>query len=440
MSQDIIKDEQAPREAASTLSVKGGGGSSFPFFVARRYLFSKKKTHAINIISLISVIGVAVATMALVIVLSVFNGFHDLVASFFTNFDPQLKVMPVMGKVVAADDPVLTEIRRMPEVEVATETVEDIALAVYNGKQAVVRLKGVDDNFDSLTHISEILYGDGQFQLHTANLFYGTPGIRLAQTMGTGSYWNGYMKLYAPRREGQLDLSNPEDGFVVDSLISSGVVFAVNQGKYDKNVILASLGFAQNLLGVPGMVSALELRLKPGTDIDAVKANMRRIATDRFKVEDRFEQQADTFKIMQIEKFMAYIFLTFILVVACFNIVGSLSMLIIDKQSDVATLRNLGATDKQITRIFLFEGRMISVIGALVGIGLGLLLCFLQQQYGLVRMGDSDGTFVVNAYPVSVHYVDVFFVLITVIAVGWLSVWYPVKTFARNRREEQAAS
>lgn len=410
----------------------GRGGNSFPFFVARRYLFSKKKTHAINVISLISVIGVAIATMALVIVLSVFNGFHDLVASFFTNFDPQLKVSPVMGKTVAADDPILTEIRQLPQVDVATETVEDIALAVYKGKQAIVTVKGVDDNFDQLTHINEILYGDGEFQLHTANLQYGTPGIRLAQNLGIGTLWRDFMKIYAPRRDGQLDLTNPNDGFVVDSLISSGVVFSVNQGKYDKNVILTSLGFAQNLLGQPGMVSALELRLKSGANLDKVKAQMQGIAGEKFKVEDRFEQQADTFKIMQIEKFMAYIFLTFILVVACFNIVGSLSMLIIDKQNDVITLRNLGASDKQITQIFLFEGRIISVIGAIVGILIGLLLCWLQQQFGFVKMGDSEGTFVVNAYPVSVHYIDVVFVFFTVIIVGWLAVWYPVKTFTKN--------
>lgn len=429
---DTIRNTSTPPTTPSELK-GGGGGSGFPLFVARRYLFSKKKTHAINVISLISVIGVAVATMALVIVLSVFNGFHDLVASFFTNFDPQLKVTPAMGKVVAADDPVLTKLRAFPEVEVATETVQDIALAVYNNKQAVVTVKGVDDNFDQLTHITEILYGDGSFQLHTANLQYGTPGIRLAQNLGTGTQWQGYLHLYAPKREGQLDLSQPEDGFVTDSLISSGVVFAVNQGKYDKNVIITSLGFAQNLLGVPGMVSALELRLKPGSNIDGVKKEMRKVAGDRFKVEDRFEQQADTFRIMQIEKFMAYIFLTFILIVACFNIVGSLSMLIIDKKDDVVTLRNLGATDRQISQIFLFEGRMISIIGALVGIGLGLLLCGLQQQFGFVKMGSTDGTFVVNAYPVSVHYLDVLFVFITVIAAGWLAVWYPVKTFAKNQ-------
>ena len=426
------KESSGNQSGGVPLRKNGYGGGSFPFFVARRYLFSKKKTHAINVISLISVLGVAIATMALVIVLSVFNGFHDLVASFFTNFDPQIKVMPVMGKTVPADDPILTEIRQLPQVDVATETMEDIALAVYNNKQAVVKVKGVDDNFDELTHITEILYGEGEFKLHTANLQFGTPGILLAQAMGTGTQWRDYMKLYAPRREGQLDMSNPEDGFVVDSLISSGVVFSVSQGKYDKNLILTSLGFAQNLLGQPGMVSALELRLKPGSDFNKVKANMQKIAGDKYKVQDRFEQQADTFKIMQIEKFMAYIFLTFILIVACFNIVGSLSMLIIDKKADVITLRDLGATDKQITQIFLFEGRIISAIGAIVGILLGLLLCWLQQQYGFIKMGSSDGMFVVNAYPVSVHYIDVFLVFITVIAAGWLAVWYPVKTFTKN--------
>ena len=405
---------------------------NFPFFVARRYLFSKKKTHAINVISLISVIGVAVATMALVIVLSVFNGFHDLVASFFTNFDPQLKVVPVEGKTVPADDPILTKISHFPEVDVATGTVEDMALAIYNGKQAMVTIKGVDDNFPQLTHITEILYGDGQFQLHTANLQYGTPGIRLAQTLGLGANWKGYLKIYAPQREGQLDMTDPQSGFVVDSLISPGVVFSVNQGKYDKSYIVTSLGFAQNLFNQQGMLSALELRLKPGSNFESVKARMQQVAGKKYQVLDRFEQQRDTFKIMKVEKLMAYIFLTFILIVACFNIIGSLSMLIIDKKDDVVTLRNLGASDKQIRRIFLFEGRLISFFGAILGILLGLLLCWLQQQYGFVKMGSSDGTFVVNAYPVSVHYSDVLIIFFTVIAAGWLAVWYPVRALSKK--------
>lgn len=405
---------------------------NFPFFIARRYLFSKKSTHVINVISSISVIGVAVATMALVIVLSVFNGFHDLVASLFTSFDPQLKVVPVEGKTAPADDPILTKIRLLPQVDVATETVEDQALAIYNDHQAMVKIKGVDDNFAELSHITDILYGDGSFSLHAANLEYGIVGIRLAQNLGIGAQWDGFLKIYAPKKEGQLDMTNPGDGFVVDSLNSPGVLFAVKQAKYDKNYIITSISFARNLFGQQGMLSDLELRLKPGSNLDAVKAEMQQIAGNKYKVLDRFEQQEDTFKIMSIEKMIAYIFLTFILVVACFNIIGSLSMLIIDKKNDVVTLRNLGANDKQITRVFLFEGRMIAVIGAVIGIGLGLLLCFLQQQYGFVRLGDSEGSFIVDAYPVSVHYSDVAIIFVTVIAVGWLAVWYPVRTLSKR--------
>lgn len=405
---------------------------NFPFFIARRYLFSKKSTHVINVISSISVIGVAVATMALVIVLSVFNGFHDLVASLFTSFDPQLKVVPVEGKTAPADDPILTKIRLLPQVDVATETVEDQALAIYNDHQAMVKIKGVDDNFAELSHITDILYGDGSFSLHAANLEYGIVGIRLAQNLGIGAQWDGFLKIYAPKKEGQLDMTNPGDGFVVDSLNSPGVLFAVKQAKYDKNYIITSISFARNLFGQQGMLSDLELRLKPGSNLDAVKAEMQQIAGNKYKVLDRFEQQEDTFKIMSIEKMIAYIFLTFILVVACFNIIGSLSMLIIDKKNDVVTLRNLGANDKQITRVFLFEGRTIAVIGAVIGIGLGLLLCFLQQQYGFVRLGDSEGSFIVDAYPVSVHYSDVAIIFVTVIAVGWLAVWYPVRALSKR--------
>ena len=405
---------------------------NFPFYIARRYLFSKKSTHAINVISGVSVVGVAVATMALVVTLSVFNGFHDLVASLFTAFDPQLKVTPAVGKTAPADDPVLTRIRHLPEVEVATETVEDMALAIYGDRQAMVTIKGVDDNFDSLTHIREILVGEGEYELHAAGLNYGIPGIRLAEALGTGYRYDRPLKIYAPKREGQLNMANPTDGFVEDELYSPGVLFSVKQAKYDKSYIVASIGFARNLFGQQGMVSALELRLKPGTDFDAAKEKIRQMAGGKYTVKDRFEQQEDTFRIMKIEKLIAYIFLTFILAVACFNIIGSLSMLIIDKKADVATLRNLGASDKQIVRIFLFEGRMISAIGAVLGIAVGLLLCWLQQTYGLVGLGRSSGSFIIDAYPVSVHPEDVALIFVTVLAVGFIAVWYPVHYFARR--------
>lgn len=405
---------------------------NFPFYIARRYLFSKKSTHVINIISGISVIGVAVATMALVVTLSVFNGFHDLVASLLTSFDPQIEVVPAKGKTAPADDPILTKIRNLPQVDVATESVEDQALAIYKGRQAMVKVKGVEDNFSELSHINDILYGDGEFSLHAANLQFGVVGIRLAEDMGMTADWDGQLKIYAPKREGQLDMINPTEGFVEDSLISPGVVFSVKQARYDRDYVLTSIAFARNLFGQQGMLSQLEIRLKPGSDLDAVKAEMQEIAGDKYRVLDRMEQQADTFKIMKIEKFIAYIFLTFILAVACFNIIGSLSMLIIDKKNDVVTLRNMGASDKQIVRIFLFEGRMISAIGAVLGILIGLLLCWLQQVYGLVSLGSSSGSFIVDAYPVSVHPEDIVLVFITVLAVGFISVWYPVRYFAKR--------
>ncbi len=405
---------------------------NFPFYIARRYLFSKKSTHAINIISGISVAGVAVATMALVVTLSVFNGFHDLVATFFTSFDPQIEVVPAKGKTAPADDPLLVKIKALPEVEVATECLKDQALAIYKGRQAMVTLMGVDDNFEQMSRIDEILYGDGNFSLHAANLNFGTVGVRLAETLGMNANWDGSLMIYAPRKNGQLDMANPADGFVVDSLISPGSVFMVKQGKYDRDHILAPISFARSLFEQQGMLSSLQIRLKNGSDLDKVKGEMKDIAGDKYKVLDRYEQQEDTFRIMKVEKFIAYIFLTFILIVASFNIIGSISMLIIDKKNDVMTLRNLGATDRQIYSIFLFEGRLIALFGAIAGILIGLLLCWLQQEYGLVALGQSSGTFVVDAYPVSVHPEDVAVVFLTVIAVGFLAVWYPVRYFSKR--------
>ena len=410
----------------------GRGKGWVSFYIARRYLFSKKSTHAINVISAISVVGVAVATMALVVTLSVFNGFHDLVASFFTQMDPQLKVVPVKGKTAPADDPILTKIRQLPEIEIATECLEDQALAVYGDRQMMVKLKGVGDNFDQLTHIREILEGDGTFELHAADINYGIPGLGVAYQMGLGYTYQEPLKIYAPRREGQLNMVDPTEGFVEDELYSPGVVFCMKQGKYDKNYILTSLAFARDLFQQDGQLSSLELRLKSGSNFDRVKDEIKALAGTKYQVLDRYEQQDDTFRIMKVEKLIAYIFLTFILMIACFNIIGSLSMLIIDKRNDVQTLRNLGANDSQICRIFLFEGPMITCIGVVLGILIGLLLCWLQQQFGFVRLGSSEGSFVVDAYPVSVHPWDIVLIFFTVIAVGFLSVWYPVRYFARR--------
>lgn len=400
--------------------------------IARRYLFAKKSTNAINIISGISVVGVVVATMALIIVLSVFNGFHDLVASFLTAFDPQIEITPAKGKSAPADDPLLLKVKAMPQIDVSTECVEDQALAVFNGRQMMVRIKGVEDNFQYLTNIKSILYGENEFTLHAADLEYGIPGIRVAADMGLGAAWNGWLKIYAPQREGQLDMMNPQDAFNVDSLMASGSVFSVKQAKYDKQYILTSITFARRLFYRQGEITSLSLRLKSGNDIEKVKKEVKAIVGDKYNVKNRFEQQEDTFRIMQIEKVLAYVFLTFILVIACFNIIGSLSMLIIDKKDDVTTLRHLGASDGLIRKIFLIEGSLISVVGAVIGTALGLLVCLLQQELGLVKMGSSSGAFIIDAYPLSVHYSDVAIIFVTVIIIGFISVYYPVRYLTKR--------
>ena len=404
---------------------------NFPFFIAKRYLFSKKSHNAINVISAISVCGVALATLAMVCTLSVFNGFQDMVATFFTAFDPQIKITSVKGKVFDGSEPVFAEIRTMPEVAVYSESVEDNAMVQYKGRQAMAVIKGVEDNFDKLTPIDSILFGRGELILHDEVVDYAIPGLQLLSTLGTGIRFLDPLEIYAPKRGSRINMSNPMSSFVSDQLFSSGLTFTVNQEKYDASYIITSIGFARRLFQYTNEVSAVNLRLTQDADENTVIKKLKEKLGDDFRVQNRYEQQADTFRIMEIEKLISYIFLTFILMIACFNVIGSLSMLIIDKKNDVQTLRNLGASDSQIVRIFLFEGRMISFIGAVSGVIIGLALCLIQQEYGIISLGNA-GSFIVDAYPVSVHAWDVVLVFATVLIVGFISVWYPVRYLSRR--------
>ena len=403
---------------------------ALPLFMARRYLFSRKRVGAINIISAISVVGVAFGTAALLCTLSVFNGFRDLIGSLYTTFDPPIEVVPAKGKFAAADDPVLARIEAHPEVEAASACLEDNALILFRGRPVVINLKGVDDRFDAVTGIRSILYGNGSYKLHAPDVSYGIPGIGLASAMGGIDY--GTIQLCPPRKGEKVNLNNPGESFNADDLTSAGVCFDVRQRKYDENYMIAPLSFAQNLFEQPGCITGVELKLKPGADVQRVKAELREWAGDRYLVLDQIEQQQEVFNVMNIEKMMAYLFLTFILLVACFNIIGSVSMLIIDKRDDMQTLRHLGADDRLIFRIFLYEGRFIAVLGAVLGTLLGLTLCWLQQTFGFISLGSSDGSFIVQSYPVSIHPTDVVLVLATVIVVGFASVWYPVKFLSRK--------
>lgn len=404
---------------------------ALPFFVARRYLFSRKRISAINLVSAISVVGVAFGTAALLCTLSVFNGFHDLIGSLYTAFDPEVKIVAAKGKSFAADDPALEAVRRLPEVEAASASYTDNALILFRGNPQVITLKGVDDHFERVTGIRSILYPEnGNYQLESAGLSYGIPGIGLASMMGSVDY--GSIQICAPTRGERINLANPAASFNAEDLYSSGVCFAVSQKQYDEAYMIAPLAFAQRLFEHEGTLTSLELKLKPSADPEQALRRIRQTLGSGFKALNRAEQQEDTFNVMNIEKTMAYFFLTFILLVACFNIVGTVSMLMIDKRADVVTLRSLGADEGLIFRIFLCEGSMISFLGAVAGTLLGLLICYLQQTFGLLSLGGSSGNFIIDAYPVSIHPSDVVIVFFTVLIVGFLAVLYPVKYLTRR--------
>ena len=401
-------------------------------YIARRYLLTKKSHHAINIISGISVIGVAVSTAALVCILSVFNGFQGMIANLFTAFDPELKVVPSQGKFMDADSKELQRLKADERIAVYSEVLQDNALLTINNRQVMATVKGVDDNFRQLIDFDRIKYGDGKFKLHADVIDYGIFGVNLLSSLGLGSDFPMPIQVYAPRGDEHIDMNDPSESFNQEELYSPHVAFCVKQNKYDSNYVITSLRFTRNLFEREGKVSSIELKLSEGVNADRVKSDMAKYLGDKYKVMDRYEQQEDTFKIMKIEKFISYIFLTFILMIACFNIIGSLSMLIIDKKDDIMTLRNLGATEKQISNIFMTEGRMISALGAIIGIALGLILCLVQQHFGVIKFGQSAGSYIIDSYPVSVQWSDIVIIFITVIVVGFLSVWYPVRQFSKK--------
>lgn len=399
-------------------------------YIARRYLFSRKKHNAINVISAVSMCGITLATLAMVCTLSVFNGFSDMVAGLFTAFDPELKITAREGKVFESTDQRIQSLKSLPEVAVFSGTLEESAMVEYKGRQVMAVIKGVEDNFDQLTAIDSILYGAGEFILHDPVVDYGIMGIELVQMLGTGVQFVDPLLVYAPKRHTRINMSNPYSSVNKEYLFSPGCVFVVSQQKYDSQYILTSLNFARTLFDYTSELSAVEIKLNAGYPVHRAKAKIAQLLGGDFRVQDRYEQQEDTFRIMAVEKLFSYAFLVFILLLACFNIIGSLSMLMLDKKEDVLILRNLGAGNKLISRIFLFEGWMISFFGALFGIVIGLMLCWVQQRFGLISLG-SGGGFLVSAYPVSVHADDVVLVFFTVIVIGLLAVWYPVRYLRR---------
>jgi len=402
------------------------------FYIARRYLFSKKKHNAINIIAGISVCGVTLATLALVCTMSIFNGFQELVTDFFTAFDPELKITAKQGKFFSTEEERIKQIKSsLPEIAVWSETLEEQAMVQYKRNQTIATIKGVTDNFQKLTQIDSLLYGTGSFMLHDEIVDYGIMGGELVGTLGTGINPVDPLNIFAPKKGVRINLANPSTAFNQGHLYSPGVVFVTNQAKYDAAYILTSLEFAQKLFAQKGKVSAIELKLREGYSINNVKKQIQNILGEEYVIQNRYEQQADVFRIMEIEKLVSYLFLTFILAIACFNIIGSLSMLILDKQEDVNTLRQLGASDRLITNIFILEGQLISFSGSILGIIFGVTLCLLQQHFGLLSLG-GNGQFIVDAYPVSLHFADVCLIFATVIVITFITVYFPIRYLCKR--------
>ncbi len=407
-----------------------------PLYIAKRYLLSKKSHNIINIISAISVTGVAVGTMALIVVLSVFNGFEDLVRSLYNTFDPDLKITIKEGKAFNAELISKEKIKELPGVVSYTEVVEENVLLKHKSEQYIVSMKGVSDDFLFGNPLDSMLY-DGDFILKRDDINYTIMGYLVAYRLGIRLYdpVNPVM-VYVPKRTKKA-LTSLEGSFNTGHL-SASAVFAIQQ-EIDSKYIIVPLEFSREILEyTEGEVTSVEIRLEENTDYESVQDEVAEIAGESFVVKNRFQQQALLYKIMRSEKWAIFFILTFILIIAAFNVIGSLSMLILDKRKDIAVLHSMGASKKLIKRIFMTEGLFVAFFGAVVGLLLGFLLCYLQIEFGLIRLGEAD-SFIVPYYPVKIQILDFVAVFFTVLIIGLLSAWFPVRQISKRYLDHRIA-
>jgi len=404
---------------------------NFPFFIAKRYLKTRRSHSAVNIISRISLIGVSVGAMALIIVLSVFNGFESVVVSLFNSFDPDIKITKVEGKNFHLNDFPQEKLENIAGIKDYSVCLEEIALLTYGPKQQIATLKGVQTNYSKMSDVDEMLL-EGDFVLQKGDVDLTVLGIGTEYVLGVNiKDKTRPIIAYAPDR---MRNSASSSAFVSDVLLPSGV-FSV-QEEFDSKYIFVSYNFVRELYKYTDEVSSIEVYIDKNANIDAVKKDIIKLLGDDFYVKDRLEQQEFIYKIMKSEKWAVFLILSFILIIASFNVVGTLSMLIIEKKKDIFVLQSLGANKKQIRNIFLLEGTMIIFLGGLIGIVIGGIVCWIQQRYGLIGFGGS-GSFVVSAYPVKMIWTDFFFTLLTVFLIGFLATLYPVmkiskKSFMQN--------
>ena len=403
---------------------------NLPLHIAKRYLFAKKSHNAVNVISLISVCGIIVASMALVCALSVFNGFTGVVSKTFSDFDPELQIVPARGKVFNPDRAEIRQIKELPEIEFTSESLEENALVMYGERQEPIILKGVSPQFRNLANVDTLII-DGKFMLREGDVEYGVIGAGLAMFIGVRANFVNPVDIYVPKRNVRFNPANSAASFDRTQVSISGV-FALNQAKYDDQMLIVSIGLARELLRYETEVSSVDIKIKDGADLSVAQNKIKSILGEDLIVKNRFEQQEDLYRMVNIEKWVTFFILGVILIIAVFNIVGSLTILIIEKNEDISILKSLGANNKTITRIFLSEGWIITMTGAIIGIALGLALCLLQQQFGLLALGSSSGQFVIDSYPVEVQFMDIILIFVTVNIVGFLAVLYPVNNLRKR--------
>ena len=392
---------------------------SLPLKIAWRYLVSKKGHQAVNIISIVAVCGVVVATAALICVLSVFNGFKGLIMGRLALLDPEVAITATLGKTINDADSVIDVVSVLPGVDRAVPVVIDQALAMYAQYQMPVRLKGVPDDYNRMNGMDSVIV-DGEWKLRDQVSKYAVAGAGPAVRLCVRPEFLGMVRLYAPQRQGRVNIANPMGAFRQDSLFVSGI-FQLQQNSYDADLIYVPLDMARELFDYETEASQIELKLKPGANEQQVMQMISHILGNRYQVKNRLMQQSEAYRLVNIEKWMAFLLLAFILVIATFNVISTLSLLIIEKDDSIATMRALGANDRQISRIFVLQGWLITLAGAVTGIVIGLILCLCQQQFGLLRLSGDPANMIISAYPVVVEWTDVLVTLALVAAVGLLT-------------------
>ena len=402
---------------------------NLPLYIAKRYLLAKKSQNAINIISLIAVAGVAVGTMALITVLSVFNGFDSIIKSLYNSFDPEIKISLAEGKTFDPADYPFEEVSHLKAVLHFAEILEENVLLRYGDRQHIATILGVDDQFHLVTGVDTMIV-DGSYKLWEKQRPMAIVGIGIAYHLAIGLNFLNPINIYVIRRAGNFSM-NPERAINRRYIFPAGI-FSIEQ-QINTKYLLVPLAFARDLLQYPTEVTAIDLDIDDGADLEEVQEQIQSILGNTFRVQNRNEQNELFYRIMRSEKWAIFFILSFILIIASFNIIGSLTMLILDKREDINTLDSMGANAALIKRIFLLEGWMISFSGAVIGLILGSLLSWLQAKYGLIKLSGS-GSFIIDAYPVVFRWLDVVKVFFTVVAIGFFAAWLPVRYIARRYR------